>query len=1000
MILKSSKIYSFLFVVFGATNLSAQVSIDSFPASMNAVPIKTMPVDVVMPRPSQNSFTLLQENVYKLNPIDPSKECVLEESDFKKLANVIEIKSCYENRLSYKDPNQKLDDISLLKSDNAICSCLRKKAEVNEVLNKVMRASADEMRIVWEKGNNAFKANDIKLQLIKQRQIELPFQASIIFGGDSELTTAYRNDFANIKVPEVVKEMNSLHNITQSNITDFDKQKLNYKNAKEVAIRNAKAKALSNLSKPEDILEEPAVLPAGQCVSGREYLAFKQLPASAEIFEPIVGKSGEFDERDWDYNYLKEQYYEIIDMPENQKRELKDKLSILRHKISFLHKNSMLRNLFSARSDFSYYESFLKSQNKSPEEQQKLKEMISNHLQSKKKELYEIVQKMNGTKDCKATTATCLKHVLDSKKIDDYKKSLKSFFVSTNPAIGEIVLLNSQAETFEELQSLSSGKVKKFRNLSELNQKAVESEFTRRTGLTPESCSKQDSDPVECAQIYALYCRKMDAVMVDIEAQSDDPSLRDDLDEKMAYDFEPKMDNNDDLKKFNDDLCNTKLKKNPKSKSENGMNFFEYKEKHCSNLGLKECRSKFISDYKASVPADAIVFSQILTKDPVVSVASTKDIFNAPAAGRPEVARDWGRMRSTLKLPDMSGGAKIAQVVPTSSTDKKSNGSNFSQNLSNFTSSLGSAADQAADFQVPRATDYNYGSMASAPQKTETSNEDEKQRNQPNNSKKEYDQVNSDPNKMAASSQEASTLKAKIDSLEQSLAAQNKVIDDLRRSEAKQAALTELKPRERSDDKGAKDFDASRNSGLDNTDILRAPASVKDYGQASVPKGTGQSSTLPSLPSLPSSQTEKNSPLSSSADSVEREEAKLVRLDKYADGSIEIVSTGGSGKSFPANAISLVVSDAQYELLSSNPTGLNLKELENRIPKDLIHKLEKEGEITIILRNGHNPPFEVKVEKKNNKLVYRLKDDKGAAIVPVKRIYTREALEFELKVQK
>ena len=82
-----------------------------------------------------------------------------------------------------------------------------------------------------------------------------------------------------------------------------------------------------------------------------------------------------------------------------------------------------------------------------------------------------------------------------------------------------------------------------------------------------------------------------------------------------------------------------------------------------------------------------------------------------------------------------------------------------------------------------------------------------------------------------------------------------------------------------------------------------------------------------------------------------------------------------------------------------NPTGLSLNQIEKSIPPEQISRLEKSGEITLLLKNGSNPPFEVKVSRVDNKLVYSLKDKDGKDQAPVRRVHTRQALESQLKVQ-
>jgi hypothetical protein len=120
------------------------------------------------------------------------------------------------------------------------------------------------------------------------------------------------------------------------------------------------------------------------------------------------------------------------------------------------------------------------------------------------------------------------------------------------------------------------------------------------------------------------------------------------------------------------------------------------------------------------------------------------------------------------------------------------------------------------------------------------------------------------------------------------------------------------------------------------------------------------------------------------------------------DGSITIESSGSStagGNVTPA--ISVPVSDEQYRMLQSDSNGQILGQLEKSIPKDQIAKLESKGEIILLVRNGSNPPFEVKVAKVDNRLVYSRTDKNGnKQDAVVRRTYTIKALENQLRTSR
>jgi hypothetical protein len=124
---------------------------------------------------------------------------------------------------------------------------------------------------------------------------------------------------------------------------------------------------------------------------------------------------------------------------------------------------------------------------------------------------------------------------------------------------------------------------------------------------------------------------------------------------------------------------------------------------------------------------------------------------------------------------------------------------------------------------------------------------------------------------------------------------------------------------------------------------------------------------------------------------VAREEAKLVGLRNGSNGALTLENIGKSNLG-RANAIAINLSDEQYRLIQSNPNAVNLSQLEKNIPQDQIDRLEKTGQIILLLQNGSNPPFEVKVERKNKRLVLSRMDKEGKPQEPVRRIHTLSGL--------
>jgi len=250
-------------------------------------------------------------------------------------------------------------------------------------------------------------------------------------------------------------------------------------------------------------------------------------------------------------------------------------------------------------------------------------------------------------------------------------------------------------------------------------------------------------------------------------------------------------------------------------------------------------------------------------------------------------------------------------------------------------------------------------------------------------------------------------MKAKIEALETLLSQQRKLTEDqykllnsaISNQQIAQASKAVAPALAQNTDKEAMEKARVRShSGFTTTamangtlsdETMRGPASIKE-NQTNTSAGNSGAASL--------QRSSSSSGARASADSVAREEAKLVNLRRFPDGSITIESASKGGQVAP-NAITVPVSDEQYRLLQSNPGALSLSQIEKSIPKEQLAELEKSGQIILVLQNGENPPFEVKVEKKDNKLVYQLQDQQGNKVNPIQRVYTRQALELELKIQ-
>lgn len=849
--------------------------------------------------------------------------------------------TCFEGKLSWTRSN--VPEKELLKSDQNVCGCLKgftKVPGVAEIMSK-------NVSIKRSKNVAQVELNDILNGLLFQ---------TYSWTGDKNLTTKYANNLYGTKSGE-----------------EPTKEKLVYD---------------ANTMLVNDIVPYPE----NQCLSPRVFMLTRQLPnkhIKSDLNKP-------FSEENWNYKLLEKRYAELMSLSMSQREAAMTEILNLKEKLYFLNRNPVIKYSFAV--DVSKAEK--------PEDAKKLKEFVFKELQTL------IPDSCND---------------INSKCYQDYKNKMAELMKEPRliPALRKEARLDHGERIKRKLQS--SGPEARQQTPT---QRGIVDEFMEQYRLpNPDMCEKDTTKGIECLEIYSGYCRTLDKYADDINVMSSTQPISmvyDDLDKNLNDDFNPDINTNEQFKTVNDVICNRPVKRKIRALGyPETATFSDFVKIHCKQRSNPGCGRKSTEDYDALREAWgekytidknlAELYSSLSSEEKVrlrsivtgkVEQMSLSDVQEMKLqTNRNQSDADLASELPPVRGPNIFDGSHTDMMAGLNkSTTDGADVASVGQSLANNVASFNDAptydeipVGYANNFSDPVATAAAAGEIP----KVEEMSED-KRRELLSDWQKDYDDWKkekgdslspSDKAKDSEYREEIATLKALLDQQKQISEQQYKLLNDA--IVAKKEEIAQLTPAPQEvkspEKKSGHSFAATARAVQEEaTDLSRAPASIKEvkYNTSGAMGGASAAAAV----------SRRSSSLSDgSNESVAREQAKLVNMRRYSDGSITIESSGqGQGQ---ANAITVSVSDEQYKMLQVNPSGLNLGQIERSIPKEQIAKLEKTGEIIILLQNGSNPPFEVKVAKRDNRLVYSLKDKEGKDQAPVRRVHTREALAHELKAR-
>lgn len=874
--------------------------------------------------------------------------------DFVRLVDKVETTSCYQNNSNGKAQDGEISNIDQMRSDVKTCECLINKASTNPILKdfKDKNLDKDGKAIVIQETDNkkALEANLLANQL------------STITKGNVQMTKAYLG-----MVKGAVSHANK----------EFEKR--SYETVQVGSLCSTEGCSAPELEKTEEVNSAylKTSLSSEQCISGKEFVTFKSFP-DENVFKEL--SSSTFRPDAWDYNKIRARYDEIMGLSPKSREQHKEEISLLKSKIIYLSANPLIKTIFSGVENSATE----KNTNHISDENfkgQLIKVMDKNNLGKAKAELFKMLQDYAAVKKkCFGKPGNCLEQASKDGGTSKFVSQLGEFYSRKEIALTEKFINDHRTATVEEAKKKEIKPENYTRNL-------LLGHFAQNNPgiLSPSSClGKSNINSKECAEIFVRYCPVAYSGLQAMEENNMDDVLKDNIDEQIVATFDiTDLDKNEEFQKLNEEICHTPRKVDKRDAK--GVTFFDFKKDFCGVVpapaecssndpeALRKIRSAYLAKFKEPSSSNAIAFNDISEQAPSNDIDPNDIYYNHTMISSYDEYFDFSHFRETNGFPSLNSkkeGAFLAGLEKFASAGGNQQSGHEDINnevVSNYVNSFDNQAVQRNDQVETKVEDLNHTERSSLlddwKQELAKAKKDQGEKGQTEQSRA-YE---------AAMNEKIATLEALLAQQKQLTETQYKLLNDALKAQTKAANTSEgvSNEVERSSSSTQKrsNFVASSDHAI-NENLNRGPASVREAQFDT--SGSGSGSVGNASLGKGRSGTNAMADLSSSSDSsIERENAKLIRLRQNANGSITIESKGAGA--LAPNAIAVPISDDLYRMVQMNPTGLNLGQIEKSIPKEQIAELEKKEYIILLLQNGSRPPLEVRVRKENNRLV-QLKD--------------------------
>lgn len=607
---------------------------------------------------------------------------------------------CWQKKKTkFTDPY--LPERTFLESDKEVCDCLGESPNVHIKKSMLSKGVGKDETLA------NFRANKHLMQKrLQDLRNGMMFQASVLSdnkdfisvytrGQEKKLINDTKQRDRDI-LEKTVANLSGEHgkangyNLVQSFINPtMRREKLDLSNQLKAELKSVEIPEAKT-----DLLTDKPMAP-GQCVPGREFLAYKQIP-DADLVSSIKNKP--FQSSDWDYRYLEGQLKLLTAGSIEDRLSKQAAIKETRQKMEFLNRNPMVKLFFMV--SLSTNKEYFESAEISSEEQAKI---INNpgwtKLEAYKKELFNIIKSADAS---------------DWKAVRELKKKTRDFFA--RPEVGYLTNLEVDKAQQREMDALKNPENIRAPKLP-TTQRGLEALFAdKRPDLqSPAECSQGGVNVETCVASYAAYCPML--YEADAQMKPDEVGVED-LSEDVTYEnmdnFDLDIRTNPDFKKFNDDICNARRRS--RNSPQVAKTFFEFKTEYCGkNAKATECmtasgesmqklRREYFKNY------EEIEQSQDKAADSkaVASFNSVSEGMNISKGISETEARDIARSEST---PDRAKGllgdiekmfkgsmdpadastADASSIVPVKASEGTTF-SSFAKGMENFAGGAGTTA--------------------------------------------------------------------------------------------------------------------------------------------------------------------------------------------------------------------------------------------------------------------------------------------------------------------